>query len=118
MAENSYIPNRGDIIWLDFEPVKGIEIGKYRPALVLSDSVYNNVKGLLICCPISTKIWDDTSEVKITCLDKLSVIKAGIIQTKAWKNREAKYITTLDKDSFREVLFRLLPLIGTHELMD
>ncbi|WP_277347121.1 MULTISPECIES: type II toxin-antitoxin system PemK/MazF family toxin [unclassified Vibrio] len=33
-----YIPKRNDIIWLDFEPVKGKEIGKYRPALVLSSN--------------------------------------------------------------------------------
>ncbi|MEZ9426612.1 type II toxin-antitoxin system PemK/MazF family toxin, partial [Vibrio lentus] len=51
-----YIPKRNDIIWLDFEPVKGKEIGKYRPALVLSSKEYNQQTGLLICCPISTSI--------------------------------------------------------------
>nr|AKN36374.1 Programmed cell death toxin MazF [Vibrio tasmaniensis]AKN37140.1 Programmed cell death toxin MazF [Vibrio genomosp. F6] len=44
-----YIPKRNDIIWLDFEPVKGKEIGKYRPALVLSSKEYNQQTGLLIC---------------------------------------------------------------------
>jgi mRNA interferase MazF len=32
----AYTPERNDIIWLDFEPTKGKEIGKYRPAIVLS----------------------------------------------------------------------------------
>jgi mRNA-degrading endonuclease toxin of MazEF toxin-antitoxin module len=38
------------IVWLDFEPTKGREIGKYRPALVLSSREYNRKTGLLICC--------------------------------------------------------------------
>jgi mRNA-degrading endonuclease toxin of MazEF toxin-antitoxin module len=51
-----YVPDRNEIIWLDFEPTKGKEIGKYRPALVLSGKAYNQATGLLICCPISTSI--------------------------------------------------------------
>ena len=38
-----YVPERNDIVWLDFEPTKGKEIGKYRPALVLSGRAYNPV---------------------------------------------------------------------------
>ena len=50
-----YTPERNDIIWLDFEPTKGKEIGKLRPALVLSSKQYNQKTGLLICCPISAR---------------------------------------------------------------
>ncbi|EEV7173302.1 type II toxin-antitoxin system PemK/MazF family toxin, partial [Escherichia coli] len=49
-----FVPKRGDICWLDFEPQKGKEIGKYRPALILSHEQYNRLTGLVICCPIST----------------------------------------------------------------
>jgi len=45
MARRPFIPGRKDVVWLDFEPAKGKEIGKYRPALVLSGkkgSVTNN----------------------------------------------------------------------------
>jgi len=51
-----YIPDRNDIVWLDYEPTKGKEIGKYKPALVLSSKEYNKHTGLLICCPVSTSI--------------------------------------------------------------
>ena len=50
------IPDRNEIIWLNFEPPRGKEIGKYRPALVLSSRAYNEQTGLLICCPISSSI--------------------------------------------------------------
>lgn len=51
-----YVPERGEIVWLDFEPTRGKEIAKYRPALVLSSRDYNRLTGLLICCPVSTSI--------------------------------------------------------------
>ena len=44
---SKYIPERKDIIMLDFEPTKGKEIGKYRPAIVLSSKSYNNKKAYL-----------------------------------------------------------------------
>jgi len=47
MVSSQYIPARRDIVWLDFEPAKGTEIGKYRPALVLSSQEYNHKTGLL-----------------------------------------------------------------------
>ena len=56
MSHQQYIPERRDVVWLDFEPTKGKEIGKYRLALVLSSRQYNQKTGLLICCPISSSI--------------------------------------------------------------
>ena len=52
-----YIPERNEIIWLDFEPTKGKEIGKYRPALVLSSKAYNQQTGLLICCQLDSNAF-------------------------------------------------------------
>ena len=49
-VKKPYIPDRNDLIWLDFEPTKGKEIGKYRPALVLSSRSYSEKTGLLIIC--------------------------------------------------------------------
>ena len=46
--KDAYIAERGHLLWLDFEPIKGKEIGKYRPALVLSSKLYNQKAGLLI----------------------------------------------------------------------
>ena len=52
----SYVPERCDVVWLDFDPTKGKEIGKYRPALVLSSQQYHQATGLMMCCPISTRV--------------------------------------------------------------
>ena len=116
MASSRYVPERTDVIWLDFEPVKGREIGKYRPALVLSSREYNAKTGLLICCPISTSIRGATTEVPIAGLEQPSVIVANLVQTLAWKERKAKRINEASMDEFRETLARLLPLIGAEAI--
>lgn len=117
MMPSSYVPSRGEIIWLDFEPVKGKEIGKYRPALVLSSKAYNQQTGLLICCPVSTSIRGAATEVPVKNLDKPSVVASSLVQTLAWKQRKAKFIIQSDADVVEQVLLRLLPLIGADKVL-
>lgn len=113
-----YIPERNDILWLDFEPTKGKEIGKYRPALVLSSRQYNKQTGLLICCPISTSIRGAATEVAINNLDKPSVVAANLIQTLSWKDRKASYITKAEEGVMDQVLVRVIPLIGADRVIE
>ncbi|WP_028485973.1 type II toxin-antitoxin system PemK/MazF family toxin [Thiomicrorhabdus chilensis] len=112
-----YIPDREDIIWLDFEPTKGKEIGKYRPAFVLSSKAYNQQTGLLICCPISTSIRGGLTEVPLKNLGKPSVVASSLVQTLSWKERKAKFITQSESGVLNAVLQRLLPLIGALEIV-
>lgn len=113
----NYIPTRNDIIWLDFEPKKGKEIGKYRPAFVLSSREYNKKTGLLICCPVSTSIRGHSTEVQISNLETSSVVAASIVQTLSWKERKVKFINHAPKDVLEQVLCRLLPLLGAEHLI-
>ncbi len=114
----SYIPGRNEIIWLDFEPTKGKEIGKYRPALVLSSKAYNQQTGLLICCPISTSIRGGATEVPADNLDQPSVVAAGLIQTLSWKDRKARLITKAEEGVLDQVLLRIMPLIGANNVIE
>ena len=111
-----YVPDRNDIIWLDFEPTRGKEIGKYRPALVLSSATYNLQTGLLICCPVSSSIRGGSTEVPVHNLEVPSVVAASLIQTMSWQHRKAKLITQAEKGVLEEVLLRILPLIGAETL--
>lgn len=113
-----YTPDRNDIVWLDFEPTKGKEIGKYRPALVLSSRLYNQQTGLLICCPISTSVRGGHTEVPVKNLEKDSVVAASLIQTLSWKNRKASFITEAEKGVMDQVLVRIIPLIGAESVIE
>ena len=118
MAAKSYVPDRRDIVWLDFEPKRGREIGKYRPALVLSSAGYNRKTGLLICCPISTSIRGGLTEVPVAGLEKPSVVAASLVQTLSWTERKAKKIRKASKLEFTATLQRLLPLIGAQDILE
>lgn len=114
-----YIPQRNHIVWLDFDPTKGKEIGKYRPALVLSSEAYNRKSGLLICCPISTSARGVPTEVSVQNIEnEYSVVAANLIQTLSWKERKVKFITEADTNVMDEVLLRIIPLIGAEQLIE
>ena len=113
-----YTPDRNDICWLDFEPTKGKEVGKYRPALVISGKEYNRRTGLLICCPISSSIRGAATEVAVEALDKPSVVAASIVQTLAWKDGKAKFIAEAEAGVFEETILRILPIIGADRVIE
>lgn len=110
MNRPSFIPERQDIIWLDFEPSVANEIGKYRPALVLTSKNYNKT-GFLICCPVSTSIRGSELEVKVTDLDNPSVVVTNIVQTFKWTARKPKFITRVDNKTYHKVLERMIPFL-------
>lgn len=113
-----YVPDRNDIVWLDFDPTKGKEIGKYRPALVLSSKRYNKQTGLLICCPISTSIRGITTEVPVDNLEQPSVVASSLIQPLSWQDRKAKFIAKADNGVMDQVLVRIIPLIGADSVIE
>ncbi len=65
MVAEEYIPDRGDIVWLSFDPQKGHEQSGRRPALILSPMSYNARVGLAICCPITSQVKGYPFEVNI-----------------------------------------------------
>lgn len=75
------IPERGDIIWVDFSPTIGHEQKGHRPALVLSDSDKNRVTGIIQVCPITSKasgwgfelaLLDDMKTNGVILIDQLT----------------------------------------------
>jgi mRNA interferase MazF len=89
-------PNRGDIIWLDFEPQTGREIMKRRPALVLSQTVYNRTSGLCIVCPITSQAKGHQLEVPLTLKNKKCAIRAEQVKSYDWRARRATFIQKAD----------------------
>ena len=84
----TYVPEAGDIVWLHFTPQAGHEQAGHRPALVLSPAKYNRI-GLMLCCPMTTKIKGYPFEVTIAG-DVESVVLADQVRSLDWKVRRAK----------------------------
>ena len=60
-----YIPDRGDIIYIDFDPASGREIQKRRPALVMSAQLLSRQTGFVLVCPITSTRRGNNAEVDI-----------------------------------------------------
>ncbi|WP_198675055.1 type II toxin-antitoxin system PemK/MazF family toxin [Pseudidiomarina aquimaris] len=61
-----YIPDKGDIIQLSFDPSAGREIMKYRPVFVISRKVFNAKTGLAVVAPITSTIRNHPLEVLLS----------------------------------------------------
>jgi mRNA interferase MazF len=108
--KSKYIPSKGDLIWLDFNPQAGREIMKRRPALVLSPQAYNK-HGLILAVPITSKAKGYPFEVKINN-DKIGgVALADAIKSLDWKERNAEFAGTASKEELLEVLKLLSVLL-------
>jgi mRNA interferase MazF len=112
MVKKNYIPNRGDIVWLNFTPQTGHEQKGKRPAIVLSPIEYNDKVGLAIFCPITSKIKDYPFEVKIQNKKINGVILSDQVKSLDWKSRNIEFITKASKDEVDEVREKLSILIN------
>lgn len=106
-----YIPERGDIIWLDFTPTKGREQNGVRPAFVVSPKIYNAKVGLALVCPITSHKKGYPFEVACDFSKIDGVILADHIRSVDWKARHAKFVDASPVLIILEVEERLLSLI-------
>lgn len=108
----AYVPERGDAIWLEFNPQAGHEQAGRRPALVLSPKSYNSKVGLLICCPITNKVKGYPFEVKLSDeLDVSGVVLSDQAKSLDWKARKAKFIAQVPDNVIKDVLAKLNTLL-------
>ncbi|WP_293445742.1 endoribonuclease MazF [Persephonella sp.] len=87
-----YIPDSGDIVWLDFDPQVGREQSKRRPALCMSPKIYNEKSGLAIFCPITSISKGYPFEVEINTEQIKGVILADQVRSLDYKERKAQFV--------------------------
>ena len=108
----SYVPERGDAVWLQFNPQAGHEQSGHRPAVVLSPLAYNQRVGLALFCPITTQIKGYPFEVTIpTGLAVSGVILADQVKSLDWQARGISFSCDLPNETIEEVLQKLSTLI-------
>lgn len=108
-----YVPNRGDIVWLDFNPQTGHEQAGRRPALVVSPKAYNQKVGLALFCPITSHVKGYPFEVILPEKTKISgVILSDQIKSLDWKIRNTERITSAPKDILEEVMAKIFAILG------
>jgi mRNA interferase MazF len=109
----SYVPRRGDLVWLTFDPQAGHEQAGRRPAFVLSPEPYNRKTCLFLACPVTSKVKGYPFEVSLPAgLPVGGVILADQVKSLDWKVRKAQYAGETSEAVIADVLALVLPLIG------
>ncbi len=106
-----YVPEPGDIVWLNFTPQAGQEQAGHRPALVVSPVAYNDKTSLMICCPMTTQIKNYPFEVLVAGAPP-SVVLADQVKSLDWRVRKAKRKGAVSAEELAEVRGKILALIG------
>jgi len=108
-----YVPERGDLVWVSFSPIEGHEQAGHRPALVLSPSSYNARSGLMLCCPITSKVKPYPFVVPILGdADVAGAALADQLRSLDWRARRAKRKGRVSERTLREVLGKAAALLS------
>ena len=102
----SYVPDAGDIVWLQFDPQAG-----QRPAVVLSPASYNGSVGMIVCCPTTTRIKGYPFEVALASTPA-SVVLADQVKSQDWRAGKATRKGQVTAAELAEVRAKLRALIG------
>lgn len=86
-----YVPDSGDVVFLDFDPQVGREQAKRRPALVLTDMRYNRASGLAVVCPLTSKRKPYPFALPVTVDEVEGAILVDQLKSVDWAGRRAQF---------------------------
>lgn len=111
VKDKNYIPDRGDLVWISFNPQKGREQSNKRPAVVLSPAAYNKKSSLALMCPITSQVKGYPLETPIKGNKILGVVLVDQIRSLDWRARKASFIERVKPETLFEVQEKILTLL-------
>lgn len=107
-----YVPERGDVVWLQFDSQAGHEQAGKRPALVLSPSTYNGRVGLALLCPITSQRKGYPFEVALPSGMRVQgVVLADQIKSLDWRFRHAERVESVPHAVLDETIAKIRVLL-------
>jgi len=108
----AFVPGRGDVVWLAFDPQAGHEQRGKRPALVISPLEYNRRVGLALVCPVTTRVKGYPFEVVLPPdLKATGAVLSDQVKSLDWRARKAQYLCSVPHEIMDEVVARILALV-------
>ena len=107
-----YVPDRGDLVWLQFDPQAGHEQAGHRPAVVLSPRLYNQKSGLALFCPITSRIKGYPFEVVLPPGLKMEgAVLCDQIKSLDWSARPVRRAAKLPEPTIDDILAKIRVLL-------
>jgi len=107
----SYVPDEGDIVWLNFTPQSGHEQAGRRPAVVLSPKAYNRRAGLIVCVPVTNQIKGYPFEVVLSGAGATGAALADQVKSLDWQARQAERKGTATMAELAEIRAKIKSLL-------
>lgn len=112
-ARVRYVPDRGDAVWLTFEPQAGHEQAGRRPAIVISPRRYNGLSGLALLCPVTSQVKGYPFEVLLPSgLPIEGAVLSDQVRSLDWRARKASRICAMPSATVEEIVGKLQVLIS------
>ncbi len=112
MVKAAYVPDSGDLVWIDFDPHAGREQGGRRPALVLSAAAYNGKSGLLVACPVTSHVKGYPFEVVLPNGAISGAVLCDHLKSIDWRARRAERASRAPSSVMAAVREKLAALLG------
>lgn len=113
MVADSHIPERGDLVWLNFNPQAGHEQAGHRPALVLSPREYNEKSSVALFCPITSTVKGYPFEVELPPGGVIGgAVLADQVWSLDWRPRRLKFAAAAPRQVVAEVLGKLRAVLS------
>ena len=110
-AKISWVPDCGEIVWLEFDPQAGREQARHRPAVVLSPASYNAKAGMMLCCPTTTRVKGYPFEVALAG-KTAGVALSDQVRSLDWRVRKAKLKGKILPEELEAIRQRVRLLVG------
>jgi mRNA interferase MazF len=107
----TYVPERGDLAWINFDPQVGREQAKNRPALVLTGADFNAATGLLVVCPITRTERPWRTRVPLVGTTTTGAIMIEQVKSVDWMARGAAFIERVPLLLLDDVKSRIVTML-------
>ena len=100
-----YIPRQGDVVLLDFNPTRGHEQAGFRPAIVISNNIFNENTKMVIVCPISSNDKEFPTHYNLEDTKKIhGSVLCEHIRSIDYEIRSLKFIEKLSDNDFISII--------------
>ena len=110
VVSSAYIPERGDLVWINFNPQRGREQANKRPAVVVSPKSYNEKSSLALMCPVTTRVKGYPFEVLLNAGKIVGVVLSDQVRSIDWRARRAAFIQRVNPEILAELQDRIVQL--------
>lgn len=106
-----YLPEAGDLVWVNFDPQAGREQAKNRPALVITGSEFNAATGLLVACPVTRTDRPWRTRVALIGTSTSGFVMIEQVKSIDWRARGAAFVECVPKPLFDDIKSRIATML-------